>query len=115
MAEGSGVGRSPLLQHLEHRLLLHLSSGSEADSNLRFIDFVYHSTLRLRVIKKKEDTCEGLGFGVESTRFRARDSPSEIALPFRAWGLGSRDQNSGGLGWGLRVWGVNIRDWGFRP
>jgi len=29
-------------------------SGSEAGSYLRLIDFVYHSTLGLRVIKKKE-------------------------------------------------------------
>jgi len=29
-------------------------SGSEAGSYLRLIDFVYHSTLRLRVIKKKK-------------------------------------------------------------
>ena len=29
--------------------------GSEAGSYLRLIDFVYHSTLGLRVIKKKEE------------------------------------------------------------
>jgi len=29
------------------------NSGSEAGSYLRLIDFVYHSTLALRVIKKK--------------------------------------------------------------
>ena len=34
--------------------------GSEAGSYLRLIDFVYHSTLGLRVIKKKE-----VGFVVE--------------------------------------------------
>jgi len=32
----------------------YLCSGSEAGSYLRPIDFVYHSTLGLRVIKKKE-------------------------------------------------------------
>ena len=31
-----------------------MCSGSEAGSYLRLIDFVYHSTLGLRVIKKKE-------------------------------------------------------------
>jgi len=31
-----------------------LCSGSEAGSYLRLIDFVYHSTLGLRVIKKKK-------------------------------------------------------------
>ena len=30
-----------------------MCSGPEADSYLRLIDFVYHSTLGLRVIKKK--------------------------------------------------------------
>jgi len=30
-----------------------MCSGSEAGSYLRFIDFVYHSTLGWRVIKKK--------------------------------------------------------------
>ena len=30
--------------------------GSEAGSYLRLIDFVYHSTLGLRVIKKREET-----------------------------------------------------------
>ena len=30
-----------------------MCSGSEAGSNLRLIDFVYHSTLGLRVIQKK--------------------------------------------------------------
>jgi len=30
-----------------------MCSGSEAGSYLRLIDFVYHSTLDLRVIKKK--------------------------------------------------------------
>jgi len=30
-----------------------MGSGSEAGSYLRFIDFVYHSTLGLKVIKKR--------------------------------------------------------------
>ena len=39
----------------ENRILEEdLCSGSEAGSYLRLIDFVYHSTLGLRVIKKKE-------------------------------------------------------------
>ena len=32
-----------------------MCSGSEAGSYLRLIDFVYHSTLGLRVIKKKRE------------------------------------------------------------
>jgi len=31
-----------------------MCSGSEAGSYLRLIDFVYHSTLGLRVVKKKK-------------------------------------------------------------
>ena len=34
-----------------------MCSGSEAGSYLRLIDFVYHSTLGLRVIKKKKKAC----------------------------------------------------------
>jgi len=38
-----------------------MCSGSEAGSYLRLIDFVYHSTLGLRVIKKKRRKgCGGL-------------------------------------------------------
>ena len=35
-----------------------MCSGSEAGSYLRLIDFVYHSTLGLRVIKKKKSGLE---------------------------------------------------------
>ena len=35
-----------------------MCSGSEADSYLRRIDFVYHSTLGLRVTKKKKGVTE---------------------------------------------------------
>jgi len=49
-----------------------MCSGSETGSYLRLIDFVYHSTLGLRVIKKKkirglgikEERCPGFGFRV---------------------------------------------------
>ena len=35
-----------------------MCSGSEAGSYLRLIDFVYHSTLGLRVIKKKRSAAD---------------------------------------------------------
>ena len=35
-----------------------MCSVSEEGSYLRLIDFVYHSTLGLRVIKKKEEVCQ---------------------------------------------------------
>ena len=41
-----------------------ICSGSEAGSYLRLIDFVYHSTLGLTVMKKKKFAVVGLGFGV---------------------------------------------------
>jgi len=37
----------------ENNFFTDMCSGSEAGSYLRLIDFVYHSTLGLRVIKKK--------------------------------------------------------------
>jgi len=46
-----------------------MCSGSEAGSYLRLIDFVYHLTLGLRVIKKKKS----LGLRVEGPRPRVRD------------------------------------------
>jgi len=36
-----------------------MCSGSEAGSYLRLIDFVYHSTLGVRVIKKKKKRIRG--------------------------------------------------------
>ena len=45
---------------------LEMCSGSEAGSYLRLIDFVCHSTLGLRVIKKKrEGNLEAIGEGKE--------------------------------------------------
>ena len=44
--------------HFENTYFTETCSGSEAGSYLRRIDFVYHSTLDLRVIKKKK-TCFG--------------------------------------------------------
>ena len=38
----------------ENNYFTEMCSGSEAGSYLRLIDFVYHSTLGLRVIKKRE-------------------------------------------------------------
>ena len=46
-------GRDPASQ-LENNHFTEMCSGSEAGSYSRLIDFVYHSTLGLRVIKKKD-------------------------------------------------------------
>ena len=44
----------------ENNCFTEMCSGSEVGSNLRLIDFVYHSTLGLRVIKKKKKKKESV-------------------------------------------------------
>ena len=41
----------------ENNYFTEMCSGSDAGSYLRLIDFVYHSTLGVRVIKKKRVCC----------------------------------------------------------
>ena len=87
-----------------------MCSGSEAGSYLRLIDFVHHSTLGLRVIKKK--VCEGLGAAVfvcTAPGFRVQGSGFRViyGLRFRVCGLGVGVQGSGFLG--LMVWGSGLR------
>ena len=53
-AERRPVGRFDVLLWLHLREKPRLCSGSEAGSYLRLIDFVYDSTLGLRVIKKRK-------------------------------------------------------------
>ena len=48
------VSSVPMHSCVESTCRRHLCSGSEAGSYLRIIDFAYHSTLGLRVIKKRE-------------------------------------------------------------
>jgi len=53
-----------------------MCSGSEAGSYLMLIDFVYHSTLGLRVIKKKKKKCStnpGNNMGSVCQPARGRD------------------------------------------
>jgi len=51
----AGRGKASCSQ-FENNYFTEMCSGSEAGSYLRLIDFVYHSTLDLRVIKKKKKT-----------------------------------------------------------
>ena len=44
---------NPATSQFENNYFTEMCSGSEAGSYLRLINFVYHSTLGLRVIKKK--------------------------------------------------------------
>ena len=91
-----------------------MCSGSEAGSDLRLIDFVYHSTLGLRVIKKKKVTSE-----------RATAPPPEMAPPLpppmrvcvtshlkQVQGLGFRVQGLGVRVWRLGCWGFGCKFWG---
>ena len=56
----------PDLLQVENKYFTEMCSGSEAGSYLRLIDFVHHSTLGLRVMKKKKHhasgSAPGLGF-----------------------------------------------------
>jgi len=65
-----------------------MCSGSEEGSYLRLINFVYHSTLGVRVIKKKKQV-QGSGFRVQDSGFRVQGSG------FRVQGSGFRVQGSG--------------------
>jgi len=57
-----------------------MCSGSEAGSYLRLINFVYHSTLGLRVIKKREEEASSLGYIVTSTIY-GRERRGCLLLP----------------------------------
>jgi len=78
-------------------------SGSELGSYLRLINFVYHSTLGLREIKKKKKRsgfrAQGLAFGAG---FRVQGSG------FRIPGSGFRVQGSGFRGWGFKSRGSGV-------
>ena len=52
--ERGTVYLSSVPRYSANTYLTEMCSGSEADSHLRLIDFVYHSTLGLRVMKKKK-------------------------------------------------------------
>ena len=60
--------------------------GSEAGSYLRRMDFVYHSTLGLRVIKKKKH----LGHGTRAERGRTRARPVQLIITMIKWFRTSR-------------------------
>jgi len=68
--------------------------GSGAGSYLRLIDFVYHSTLGLRVIKKKK---------VEGSRFRVLVEGSGFGLGIRIEGFGMEDSVLMLSGFGIRI------------
>ena len=101
-----------------------LGSGAETGSCLRLMDFVYHSTLGLRLIKKKKS---GSGPRVCGVGFRARVSLLPLTkrgLGFGLLGLGFRDEervfdphpdeSCGVWGLGFGVWGLEFRGLVFR-
>ena len=95
---GSGLqGCDRYSSQFENNHFTELCSGSEAGSYLRLIDFVYHSTLGLTVIKKERDTDSSapvpptlvMTLASNGTRFRP------VTFRFRVQGLGFRVQGSG--------------------
>ena len=65
----------------ENTYFTEMCSGSEAGSYLRLIDFVYHSTLGLRVAKKKRRISQSITPHAPPTpKPAARRTPHEIAL-----------------------------------
>jgi len=61
----------------ENKYFTEMCSGSESGSYLRLIDFVYHSTLRLRVIKKKKRTNSPRTRCLPAERERGREAERE--------------------------------------
>jgi len=72
----------------ENNYFTEICSGSEAGSYLRLIDFVYHSTLGLRVIKKKKRSMHLRPFSHGALVFKARRLLYRSTLGLRAfWDL----------------------------
>ena len=63
-----------------------MCSGSEAGSYLRLIDFVYQSTLGLRVIKRERENEVGRPEQGEGVLLQ----PKHLGVGFRVQGLGFR-------------------------
>ena len=81
-----------------------LCSGAEAGSYSRLIDCVHHSTLGLRVIKKKRTRSDG-GAALHLAPERPEHPRLALrhALGFGVWGLGFGVQSVG-----CGVWGVGF-------
>ena len=81
--------------------------GYEAGSYLRHTDFVYHSTLGLRVIPKKKVS----GLGLRTSLLRAAFGFGDQGLRVKVQGSGFRVQGSGFRvqGSGFRVQGSGFR------
>ena len=75
-----------------------MCSGSEAGSDLRLIDFVYHSTLGLRVIKKRKKF-RGASAAAADERVRAKSWAAWVQGP----GLGKQDSQCEHASGGYRV------------
>ena len=69
-APGHGERRPPVHVVLLGLRVSEMCSGSEAGSYLRRVDFVYHSTLEWRVIKKKRRHIVLLGLWALGLRFK---------------------------------------------
>ena len=97
---------SQISSQFENKYFTEMCSGSEAGSCLRLIDYVYHSTLGLRVIKKKI-----------ISQASAAPGPPLFAC-FRVSGFGFRVSGSGfrvsGFGFRVSGFGFQLSGLGFR-
>ena len=84
-----------------------MCSGSEAGSYLRLIDFVYHSTLGLRLIKKKKKDVVMMD-GPPEYYLICFDLAGDwqVTHPLHRLGCGVQGVGCGVQGVGCGVWGV---------
>ena len=87
----------------ENNYFTEMCSGSEAGSYLRLIDFVHHSTVGLKVIKKKKKL---EGFGVEKPVALVVFHNQEVAPP-----LDARDRDRLGPITCVRFWRLGGQGW----
>jgi len=80
----AGCGSYP---QFENNCFTEMCSGSEEGSYLRLIDFVYHSTLGLRVIKKKKKRCGSYPLSSEYGTYKT------VKARFWPWLSGKCPQN----------------------
>ena len=105
----SGVGEAALVQRsactscgspFEINNFTEMCNGSEAGSYVRLIDFVYHSTLGLRVITRERE------------RERERESARAVLEPFKQHLRPVSVWRQGAGTMGFRVCCLRFRGWG---
>jgi len=77
----AGTASTTCCSKVKNNYFTEMCSGSEAGSYLRLMDFVYHSTLGLRVIKNNKKV-QRFGSSVSGCGLRVQE--------VRGWGIGNR-------------------------